>query len=325
MKPLMILSVVGSVLLGACSDAVDHVDFKVSVPAGLSVAAGEPVNFVFGGNPDYITFFSGENGSDFAAADRYDADIDRIELSCSMRQQYNDISYIDRQLVYVYVSTDFCGEYTPDGVNAATWIPLTGTGANCLPAPIAVSASAVSVSGSIDLAEYIDPNKPFHIAFLYNAPGRATIPASNGGGHYTVRPRVDVTDLVMTKTLADGRIDIVDNATTGFGFRPVFESSFKESNFLVTDNGMLFQPIAAQYDAVTGREPDERVWMISTLIKPRQVEPDRGLAIKSIESRLTNYEYVYSLPGTYKATFVATNANLWDSNRCVKQLTVTVK
>ena len=65
--------------------------------------------------------------------------------------------------------------------------------------------------------------------------------------------------------------------------------------------------------------------MVSTLIDPRKVDPDRGIPIKSIEGRLTEYEHVYSQPGTYTATFVATNANMWDSKSTIRQLTVSIR
>lgn len=325
MKHLLIFSIAAASMLSACSDSVEPVDFTVSVPAGVNASAGEPVRFVFSGNPDYITFFSGESGCDYAAAGRLEADITGLELTCAMRQQYNDREYLDRQLVYVYVSTDFNGEYTPESLNVATWTPLTGAGANSLPVPVATSASAVECRGSIELDRYIRPDSPFYLAFLYNAPGRANIPAANGGGRYVVRPRIDITDLELTKKLADGTTQVLDNASAQFGFRPVYERSYKQSNFLVTDDGMLFQPVAAVVDPLTGHEPDERVWMVSTLIDPRKVEPDRGTAIKSIEARLDFYDHVYTRPGTYTATFVATNANMWDSERNIQQLTVYIR
>lgn len=325
MKSTFLLFIAAGAALCSCGDSVESPDFTVGVPAGLNVAAGETVRFVFGGNPDYITFFSGEDGSDYAASDRYEADIAGLELSCGMRQQYNDTEYLDRQLVYVYASTDFNGDYSAGSLNAATWIPLTGVGANSLPVPVALSAAAATCSGSVDLGEYVGCDAPFYLAFLYNAPGRANIPAANGGGRYIVRPRVDVTDLRLKKRLADGSLETLDNAATQFGMRPVYELSYKESNFRVTDDGMLFQPVQAVTDPLTGREPDERVWMVSARIDPRKVSPDRGLAIKSAEARLNFYEHSYKKPGEYTATFVATNANLWDSKRCVKQLSITVR
>lgn len=325
MRHTTILTLLSAAMLTACSDSVESVDFLVSAPGGLSVEAGRPLCFTFAGNPDYITFFSGEDGCDYEVSDRLEADVEGLRLSCDMRQQYNDAEYLDRQLIYAYVSSDFGGDYTPEGINAATWRPLTGTGDNSLTVPVAVSATAVSTSGSVELGEYVSTDEPFYLAFFYNAPGRDAIPTANGSGRYMVRPRVDITALKLTKTLADGTVHVLDNASTDFGMRPVCEASFSGSNYRVNDDGVLFQPVKAEPDPLTGREPDERVWMVSTRINPRAVEPDRGLPIKSIAARLDSYEYVYNTPGTYVATFVATNANMWDSKRSVRQLTVTVR
>lgn len=322
---ILIFPIVAGVIICGCSDSVAPVDFSVSIPSGNEVSHGQPVKFVFYGNPDYITFYSGEPGCDYEASDRLEAEISSLELGCTIRQQYNDAQYLDRQLIYIYASTDFSGDYSVESINAATWKPLAGTGANSLPVPVASSASAVTVSGSIRLDEYVDVNKPFYLAFLYNAPGRADIPSANGSGKYMTRPRIDIADLVMTKTLADGGIRMLDNALTQFGMRAVYERSYQNSNFKVNDDGMLFQPVKAELDPQTGREPDERVWMVSACIDPRKVEPDQGIAVKSVAERLNAYEYVYDTPGVYTAAFVATNANLWDNKRKVRQLTITVK
>ena len=48
----------------ACSDDVESVDFNVRVEG--TAVAGSPVKFVFAGNPDYISLFSGEAGGGLA-------------------------------------------------------------------------------------------------------------------------------------------------------------------------------------------------------------------------------------------------------------------
>lgn len=65
--------------------------------------------------------------------------------------------------------------------------------------------------------------------------------------------------------------------------------------------------------------------MVSQGINPRSVEPDKGTAIQSVESRLNEYSYSYRKAGTYTATFVARNANMWNSKTTVRQMTITVQ
>lgn len=313
------------VVVTACDrDSVESVKFDVTVENGTSVRAGDNINFLFYGNADYITFYSGCYENNYDNRERTEADLSALKMTCSIRQQYNDQEYLNREIFFVYLSTDFSGIYTAGELNKATWIPISGREPNRLPTLAPPSASPVEASGTIDLSQYVDLGQKFYIAFQYNAFGRTSIPQANGNGRYTNRPRIDVTALNMQKVTADGQEVNVSNAITEWGFRPVYQQSVGNKNYQVNDNGLLFQPQKAAIDTTTGKEPDEIVWMVSALINPRSVEPDRGTAIKSIEASLPSYAYTYKEQGTYTATFVATNANLWDDSRIVKQIAITV-
>lgn len=307
-------------------DAVDGLTFQVKTEGGVNIVkTDQEIHFLLEGNADYIVFYSGEEGSNYDHRTRTEAEIASLTMSCEIKQQYNDLNYWGKEIFHIYLSTDFSGAYTPEAANRATWIPLSGKEYGHLPVPVPSSASAVSTSGSIDLSAYTDINKPFYIAFQYNAFGRDAIPASNGGGRYTNRPRIDVTGLTLRKVTAEGQVVEQDNAISQWAFQPILQQSATGTNYQVNDNGLLFQPQKATIDATTGREPDEIVWMVSGPIHPRQMEPDRGTPIQSIEARLTTYSYAYRKAGNYTATFVASNANLWDSTQKVSQVTIQVQ
>lgn len=322
--PLLLLA--AALLLSACSrDDVDEVNFGVSTEGNVSqIKVNENVNFLFSGSPDYITFYSGTEGNNYAYRDRTEAVLTDLRMECTVRQQYNDVNYLNQEIFHIYLSTDFSGEYTPEAMQKATWIPISGREYDRLPVPIPTSAAAVETTGSTDLSRYIDINSPFYVAFLYNAFGREQIPGANSGGRYINRPRVDVSNLNLHKTTDDGQAVSVTNAITEWAFRPVYASSSTNTNYQVNDNGLLFQPQKGVMDEATGREKDEVVWMVSRSINPCSVEPDRGTPIKSIEGYLPSYSYTYTKAGTYTATFIATNANLWDNDRQIRQLTITV-
>lgn len=324
MRYYILLLMLGAAATSCDRDSVDTVKFDVTVQNNGTVSAGQDAVFLFSGNADYITFYSGAPESNYEHRNRTEAELAALKMSCTIRQQYNDLDYLNREIFFAYVSTDFSGIYTPEELNKATWTPLSGREYNRLPVPVPASASPVETSGSIDLGAYVGLEKDFYIAFLYKAAGRASIPQANGGGRYTNRPRIDVSGLSMQKTTTDGEVVNVENAITEWGFRPVYQQSTGNKNYQVNDNGLLFQPQKAVTDASTGREPDETVWMVSALIRPKAVEPDRGMAIKSIEANLNSYASTYKEPGSYTATFVATNANLWNGSQVVKQVTVNV-
>lgn len=312
--------------LASCSrDEVEQVRFSVATEGSVTtVKVDETVRFLFGGTPDYITFYAGDEGNNYAYRERTKAELSHLEMSCTVRQQYNDINYLDQELLHIYLSTDFTGEYTAEAIHQATWIPISGNEYGRLPVPIPSSASAVETSGTTDLSRYIDINQPFYVAVLYQAAGREKIPTSNSGGQYISRPRVDVTNFYLHKTTTDGHRISVTNASTEWGFRTLIESSATGTNYQLTDNGFLFQPQKATIDATTGREPDEIIWMVSQAVDPCSVEPDRGTPIKSIEGYLSSYNYSYRQAGTYTATFIATNANLWNSEQEMRQITIQV-
>ena len=310
---------------GCSRDSVDEVCFNVTTEGNVSlIKRGESVNFLFEGNPDYITFYAGDAGNNYANRQRTEARLSSLSMECSVRQQYNDVNYLSQELLHIYLSTDFSGDYTPEAIHQATWIPISGREYGRLPVPIPTSASAVESNGSTDLANYIDINKPFYVAFLYNAAGRESIHSANGNGRYITRPRVDVSNLNLHKQTEDGEQLSVTNTITEWAFRIVMERSATQTNYQINDNGLLFQPQKATIDAATGREPDEVIWMVSREINPCTVEPDRGTPIKSIEAFLRSYNYTYKQAGTFTATFVATNANLWNSKEQVRQLTIQV-
>ena len=70
MKYLLLFSAF-AVLTTGCRknlDDVDDVHFDVSLEAE-TFKVGEPVRFHFSGNPDFIIFYSGEKGNDYAYKD----------------------------------------------------------------------------------------------------------------------------------------------------------------------------------------------------------------------------------------------------------------
>ena len=60
-------------------DVDDSVDFNVSLASDNTYEAGDPVVFNFDGNPDYITWWSGEEGHKYANRERTELPLEEIE------------------------------------------------------------------------------------------------------------------------------------------------------------------------------------------------------------------------------------------------------
>ena len=160
----------GGILTQSCSDRVDSVNFNVSVPQ--EIYAGEPVTFTFDGNPDYIVFYSGTAGNQYANHNRTNIGIDRMDISYYITQRYTTRQDFKEPILHVMVSEDFTGEQTAAAIQAATWTELSAqTGSTTaekpfpVPNPDAVEQNPTGYARAtnVDFSAYKD--KKFFFAF----------------------------------------------------------------------------------------------------------------------------------------------------------------
>lgn len=303
----------------ACNpDEAKNVAFEVSTET-MTVEAGDPVTFNFGGNPDYIVFYPGTRDCSYDNRERTRLPLDSIGMSYGVAQIYSEpkvYNNLDESLLSVYISKDFTGEQTPQAIAAATWTELSGKGENKLETPIPVGDKAVNVNiphTAANLTEYLGDE--FYIGFQYKA-GPNMIAAST-----YAKPRIDINGLRLAKREPNKNIINMDDAVNEWAFSVVQVKTAKPDNpkYTIAKASLMFFP-----DAVTEKTRDVEVWMVSQKIVPTAVQPDRGMPIKGTNVRLDSYQYTYPQAGTYKATFIATNANMWESNAVIREVTVIV-
>lgn len=304
--------------LTACNmDDVKDVEFGVSIE-NTTAYVGDAVNFQFEGNPDYIIFYPGTKECSYANRERTRIELDSIGMSCRVDQFYTDLpSYSGEEntIMHAYISTDYTGELTAEAVGKATWTSISGNGENMLKMPVATTSPTIeNVKSEMNLSDYLD--KKFFIAFKYKAG-----PNNNASSSYG-KPRVQVKEPTLAKREPDKNIINMTDAVNEWGFNIIQVKVAKENNtkYEVSKNELLFFP-----DKDTEKTRDVEVWMISQELDPTSVQPDRGMPIKSTNAKLPSYQYTYDKPGTYTATFIATNANMWNSNQVLREVTVTVK
>lgn len=307
-----------SAMLTACDrDESAAVRFEVNVPQA-TVKAGEAVNFEFTGNPDYLVFYPGTKECSYANRERTQIELDSLGISCTIDQVYTDlVSYAGESntVLRAFISKDYSGENTPQALQKATWTEISGTADGKLHTPVATTNPTVSVPYTeTNISSYL--KEPFCIGFRYKA-----APNTNPKSKYG-KPRVQVKQLTLAKRDPEKNVVYMSDAVNEWGFSILRVQVAKENNtrYTVEKNQLTFFP-----DAATEKDRDVEVWMVSKKIDPRSVQPDRGMPIKSTNAKLPSYKYVYDRPGTYTATFVATNANAWTSERVVREVTVRVE
>lgn len=334
MKLRYISVVVLGLMAASCSKElnVKDVNFNaVAVAAGTGTAADSfslakgGVAFNFSGNPDYITFYSGEIGHRYEFRNRTNAaGVPKLQFSSALNTA-------GAGTVSLMLSSDFKGlinkvSYgvsaldtgaTMANITKATWTDITSRAA------WATSATALP-SGSIDLSEFVKIG-PVYIAFRYQAP--------SGG----IQKKWTITGLSVTNVLAnEGATYVVanlNNATTSFnnygnasyspGWAPVFDSTVNANKYawVFTSASSLVITGATTAAAATANAD---AWVVMGPVDLTKVTPDNGVGIKTLGgTSMTNYPYAYGA-GLYNAVFVGANGNASSTKSNVVTLPVKI-
>lgn len=290
-----LLTITVILALTACKKDSDIIapDFNVTTSA-TTYAVGAPITFNFTGDADIISFYSGEPDSEFKYKDRF---------SVNGKPQMQFTSYYQASTqantLQLLVSKDFNGTYNAENVQAATWTDITSqatlsTGTDNTP------------SGVIDLSSFQESNVPIYIAFKYTATKASAQPT------WTIK------NISISNKQTDGTlIPIADLTSLSWGSVSVLNSS-KLWTYSTSQIQFLTSPAGTD---------DNEDWLITQPLQLDRVQRALGLSIKnSPTTKQSSFVFSgYAAPGTYTATFEATNANRWDKKTVIRELTIVVQ
>lgn len=284
-------------------------DFEVtnySVTDGLDSVGNvvKNVSFNLSGNADLISFYSGELFRDYAFKDGRVLTYNAFKLSFSTTVQFGT----QRNQLSVIASTDFNGNYTPEGINAATWTDLTSRFALAS----TVGSTTPTVSGVVDITDIKVEGKPLYIAFKY-----VTLPQAANGTQNTWRVR----DFNLLGDSNIGNVNVAQQTTAGW---------------VLVNEGDVIDPNRAQIETGTivnlrGNNVNTNIktttWAVTKAfsVSKDNLGPDRPINIKSyIDPHLDKYTYSYKQPGEYTVAFLAQNSTAQEQNKIVKTLKITI-
>lgn len=291
---------IGAPVLLMCScnkKEVTPLDFSVTTPS-TTYKVGDSVVFNFTGNPDFITFYSGESGHQYKYATRDFAEGTPIMQFGSYRQ-YG----IHDSTLHIMVSKNFTGSYTTGGVDSATWTDVTSratlsTGANQTP------------SGQIDLSDFTgQDNAPLYIGFKYH---------DTTNGTSSLRTWT-ITNFTLNTVLEDSSVVAVSTQATA-GWKDVTYLT-PAAAWIITNTG---SSPSLKINGGAAGGPENYNWVISGALYTNKVSPDVGVVLKNISARLPQYVYQFSSPGTYDVTFSAVNENIYGRKQVIKTIQITV-
>jgi plastocyanin len=287
----------------------------------ITVKKGTPVDFLFSGNPDYLTFYSGESGKEYKYRERttVDAtDVTSSTLKFTLTPQYGNPANI----LTMYVSDDFPGldkkNFTADSVLVENhaWKEL-------IPASD-FSQTVKNQTFEIDMKSYL--GKRIAVAICYRGQSKAV-----------AQTRFTFNNMQITNEMTNGQKTAF--TASSFGFTPVnmqnrlnlSDQTSMTSNRAygtVTNNtaGIWnFKDMNAFFiHSSNANTVLKYSWLVSNLFVVNACSPDTGTGLKNITQSLDTYSYTYNTSGTYTVNFVGTNGNYKQETSVVREYKVVV-
>ncbi len=299
----------GLIMFQACIEKeLELPSFKVET-LKTTYQVGENIEFVFSGNPNMITFYSGQQGIKYENRNRTIAD-------GTPTLQFNTVKANGTQTssLHIMVSNDFEGMVDDDAntienIAKATWVDITSRAT--------LSPGANTSSGAIDLSDFADMGKPVYIAFKYTAEAGST------------QPKWTVSNLTVTNTLEDMTVytlaNLTTNAIANYGnsnlFGPGWYSVNVSNTYKWTVGSTLVITGATSNAAATA---SAEAWVFSGPIDLRKVTHDLGIIVKDMTTKAGTYSYNYNAPGTYIATFVGSNTSVYGVVEKLDEIQLTI-
>lgn len=322
---IVILSTLILSFLTGCDDGLkEKVKFDMTVESEgsstikdtLVVKKSTPVQFNFSGNPDFITFFSGESGHVYEYRERTLLSKDEItsELKFSSFAQYGTIP----GSLKVYLSSTF-GEMSlnkdknADSIKIDThnWIDISDL------CNLPTTSSTTLRDATVPLDNYLGQN--LVIAFLYQ-------PLNNTAA----QPTWEIQSLKIVNTSkTDGSESILAGGNMGLTPFDMYAAGAAAYQSGTTSGIWNLSNITATPPRVRMQSSSigaaiNKDWLITKPIVINACTPDAGIGIKTITNRLDNYTYQYDKTGTYTVTMIGRNNNFEHSSEIIREIMIKV-
>lgn len=311
MKNYLLIACVSVLVFSCQKPGVFTPEFTVQADK-TSYKAGESVSFTLNGNADFISFFSGEPLSDYAFKNERIIQPDFINVSFTTGVAYGN----HPDMLSVWISNDFNGDYTPEGINAATW--SNAITKDFVIAPNSMNSTSVAQAvpaGTIDIkAAAVDKTKPIYLGFkLRKFPD--SDPKGGTQRNWFVRSlKIETGTLLGSELFSDMR-----------NLKLVYDSKLNTPALQTSSLSSTSMTIR-----VPSSLPDDTLvnWAISPPLSANEFDngPDRPVPIRGYrDETIKTYEYVYYTPGTYNVVFVARNSNIYGSTEeIVRTIPITI-
>ncbi len=284
-------------------------EFEVSTDKTV-YKVNEEVKFNLKGNPDIISFYSGELYSQYDFRESREIILDKATVSFS--STYPDAtstSVLQNPEFKVLASTDFNNIYNYENVSAANWTDITSR------FDIRTSVATAVVAGSYQISDLAEAGKPLYIAFKY---------ASKKQEEFGKVRRRTITLFNMTGISVFGDHILGDPSSSNF--RLVEKGDDEKTLSTLSATTITFNGYSRSLP--TDPDPETDTWVVSKAFDLGKLDsgPDRPVAIKGNQDpALATHYHAFAKAGEYTVTFVGINANVSGRKEVVRQLKITVE
>lgn len=309
-----------ALLAVACGDSkvVTPPTFDVKADKAV-VKVGERAVFNFEGDADIISFYSGEEGSDYDYKSTNRVLPAEMYMSFTIKTSSGTEGCPNPARVPVYYSTDFSGEYTLEAVQSATWTEIT----DLFDMPTDVGQQVPS--GSVCMTDFFGESDGVYLAMFYQVDA---FDSTAAGGSGNGRTQWNVMNfLIEGRTNTDSGI-LYDQATAGWQF--VYEQGYYNEEGVQCEGCSLPDVNSSRTLFRSEYKPSitHKVWCISGKIDKQEdvnLGFDRPMSIKSYaDPTMTSYYHIYNQPGTYTATFIGVNASVYGREEVIRKVDLEV-
>lgn len=295
--------------LASCNKK-EAVELKFNVDTKqLEYKVNDTVTFKISGNPDQVTFYSGEQGKKYVDREGVEIEGDgkTMDLSFSTQCRYrNELAHPNS--FRLYISQVFTGNYIASEIVESEWTDVTS---KFTFSPSINNDVDYTASGKVSVYTLanLDKTKPVYFAFRYESKS----------GTIQTHPRwyVDKFDLETKAAISGDPMNMGDITSLGWTFIKMFGDIVPTYNA----NGLRFP-------SATSDKIGSSVWTVSRPVSlgafKNIINVNRGLALKNMSTKLEEYKYVFTKAGTYKVTFIASNENIYGGNKVIKEFDIVV-
>jgi hypothetical protein len=295
MKKIFYLLFSTACLISACKKIeVPMVDMEVQLQKS-SYKVNDTVNFDITGDVQNIVFYAGEELSNYDNAGKITIDKGKTQLDFRTVLGGGKRDNSLKVLVTTGLAT-----VNAASIASASWIDITSR--------VILASTAATASGPVDITEFADPDKPFRLAFQYQATTSSTL----------AQPIWNISSFSINTTYNDGTIVPITSLANAL---------WTQVDIKNPANVWTIASNQVRIDGGAKGNADNEDWVVTGQLdlQATRERTDFGKSIKNLASSpINSYQHIYTKPGTYTATFVGFNNSIDDNKKVIKKFTVVV-